>query len=98
MLKREAVKQSNQVKVTFVLPHNPDQPRISVVGDFNNWDPAANPLIKRPNNTRSASLTLDPGQRYNFRYYVADGSWLNDDSADAYVPNEHGTHNGVVIT
>ena len=74
MLKREAVKQSNQVKVTFVLPHNPDQPRISVVGDFNNWNPTANPLIKRPNNTRSASLTLDPGQRYNFRYYLADGS------------------------
>jgi 1,4-alpha-glucan branching enzyme len=98
MLKRETVKQSNQVKVTFVLPHNPDQPRVSVVGDFNNWDPTATPLVKRPNNTRSASVVLEPGQRYRFRYYAADGSWLNDDSADAYEPNEHGTHNCLVIT
>ncbi len=98
MLKREAVKGSNQTKVTFVLPHNPDQPRIYVVGDFNGWDPAATPLVKRPNQTRSASVTVDPGQRYKFRYYVADGSWLNDDSADAYESNEHGSHDCLLIT
>jgi 1,4-alpha-glucan branching enzyme len=98
MLKREAVKQSNQVKVTFVLPHDPNQGHISVVGDFNNWDPAATRMSKRPNNTRSASVTLDPGQRYQFRYYVEDGTWLNDDNADAYEPNEHGTQNCLLIT
>lgn len=98
MLKREVLKQSDQVKVTFVLPHNPDHGRISVVGDFNNWDPSKTVLVKRQNNTRSASVTLDPGQRYRFRYYMADGTWLNDDSADAYEPNEHGSQNCLVIT
>ena len=98
MLKREAVKDSNQIKVTFVIPNNPDQPRISVVGDFNNWDPTATVFVKRQNNTRSVSATVDPGQRYRFRYYVADGSWLNDESADAYEPNEHGSQNCLLVT
>ena len=98
MLKREAVKGTDQVKVTFIIPNDPEQPRISVVGDFNNWDPNANVFVKRQNNTRSVSATLDTGQRYHFRYYAADGTWMNDDSADAYEPNEHGTHNCLLIT
>ncbi len=99
MLKREAVNGSNQVKIIFVIPHDPDQPRISVVGDFNNWDPNATVFVKRQNNTRSVSATVDTGQRYRFRYYVvADDSWINDDSADAYEPNEHGSQDCRLIT
>jgi 1,4-alpha-glucan branching enzyme len=95
MIKREIEKKSGQVKVTFAIPHNPDQARVWVVGDFNNWDPAATPMVKRANNTRSASITLAPG-RYAFRYYTADGEWFNDGDADAYEVNEHGTHNAIV--
>lgn len=99
MLKRESINGTNQVKVTFVIPNDPDQPRISVVGDFNNWDPSANVFVKRQNNTRSVTATVDAGQRYRFRYYVAaDESWLNEDSADAYEPNEFGSHNCLLIT
>ena len=98
MLKREALKGSDQIKVTFVVPHDPAQARISVVGDFNNWDPAANPLVKRANNTRSVSVTVNRGQRFRFRYYSADGQWVNDDNADAYEPNQHGSHDCLLIT
>ena len=98
MLKRDIIKGSNQVRVTFVIPHDPNQPRVSVVGDFNNWDPKATPLIKRNNSMRSATVTLPPGQRYNFRYYSADGQWFNDAEPDAFAPSGHGTQNCVVIT
>jgi hypothetical protein len=98
MLKREAIKGSDQVKVTFVIPNDPVQPRISVVGDFNNWDPNATVFVKRQNNTRSVSATVDTGKRYRFRYYSADGNWMNDDAADAYEPNEHGSQNCILIT
>jgi 1,4-alpha-glucan branching enzyme len=98
MLKREPIKSSDQVKVTFVIPHDPAQPRVSVVGDFNGWDPDANPLVKRANNTRSASVTLAPGKHYAFRYYSANGTWFDEEGADGMTPNEHGSHNCLIIT
>lgn len=96
MIKREVLK-DKKVKVTFVQPHDPAQPRISVVGDFNSWDPNATPLVKRNNNTRSASVTLDGGKRYAFRYYAEDGAWFNDEAADAYEASEHGSPNCILV-
>ena len=98
MLKRELIKGSNQVKVTFVIPHDPTQPKISVVGDFNNWDAGAAPMIKRNNDTRSVSIVLAPGQRYSFRYFSEDGQWFNDEAPDAFEPSQHGSQNCLVIT
>jgi 1,4-alpha-glucan branching enzyme len=68
-------------KVTFALPIDDiDQP-VSVVGDFNSWDPYAHPLKKRSNGTRSVSVEL-PAGAYRFKYLTADGSWLTDPDAD----------------
>lgn len=96
MIKRQALKDGS-VKVTFVLPHDPAQPRISVVGDFNDWDANATPLVKRNNDTRSASVTVEGGKRYSFRYYAEDGAWFNDEEADAYELSEHGSQNAVLV-
>jgi 1,4-alpha-glucan branching enzyme len=98
MIKREQAKDKGQVKVTFVIPHNPEQPRTYVVGDFNDWNMSATPLVKRANNTRSASVTLEPDRRYSFRYYTEDGQWFNDDQADAYEPGAHGSDNCIIMT
>ncbi|MBW7883628.1 MAG: isoamylase early set domain-containing protein [Caldilineaceae bacterium] len=95
MIKRTTDKNDN-IKVTFVLPYNEGQEAVSVVGDFNNWDPAANRLIKRNNGTCSASVVLEPGARYRFRYYSADGTWFNDEAADAYEASEHGPENCIL--
>ena len=98
MLKRKLSKDDKQVKVTFVVPHDPDLPTISVVGDFNDWDPGATPLVRRSNNTRSAAVTLKAGNRYAFRYYTEDDVWFNDDDADAMEYNEFGTENCIIET
>lgn len=98
MIKREASKNGKQVKVTFTIPHDPNQAPISVVGDFNNWDPKATKLVKRSNNTRSASVTLEAGQRHAFRYYAENGEWMNEEAADAFEDNEHGSQNCILYT
>lgn len=92
MIKRENTK-DGKVKVTFVLPYEEGQPTVSVVGDFNNWDPTATKLIKRRNGTCSISVTFDAGTTQRFRYYSADGVWMNDSEADGYEANEHGSEN-----
>jgi len=97
MIKRQNSKSNDQVKLTFVQPYEENKPRIFVAGDFNEWTPAATPLIKRSNGTVSASITVDAGQRVCFRYFTEDGTWFNDEAADHYEPGEFGEDNSVVV-
>ena len=96
MLKRQNLKKEKKVKITFVVPA--DSPAAYVAGDFNQWDTEALPLRKRSNGTCSASVELNPGAKYAFRYVSNNGDWMNEENADGYEPNEHGTENCVVMT
>jgi 1,4-alpha-glucan branching enzyme len=98
MIKKEQKKGTKEVKVTFALPQEDVDGKVSVVGDFNEWDPKATKLVKRSNGTLSASVKLDSGGQYAFRYFFEDGSWQNDDDADEVVLNPFGTRNSVVLT
>lgn len=73
-----------------------DGQQVSIVGDFNDWDPAATPMHKTPGGPYSAAVTLRRGRRYMFRYRIAAGEWLEDADADAYEPNEFGGKNCVI--
>ena len=95
---KKAADKNDKVKVSFVMPYSEGQPAMSVVGDFNDWQPGATKMIKRNNGTCSVSITLDPDQRYLFRYYTEDGAWVNDEAADAYEASEHGSDNCVLLT
>lgn len=98
MIKQEIVEESGQVKVTFVQPHDPNQCRIYVAGDFNDWNPTAHQLVKRINGTRSVSLVLESNKRYAFRYCTEDGQWFNDEAAHGYEPNSYGGENSLLNT
>jgi 1,4-alpha-glucan branching enzyme len=71
------------VRVTFALPASEPPGAVSVVGDFNNWDPFAHPLRKRSNGTRSTVITVTPGSTLRFRYLAEGGMWFDDDTAHA---------------
>ena len=73
----------DSVKVTFVLSTVDWGEPVSVVGDFNGWDPLAMPLRKRSNGTRSASIELPSGESYQFRYLAEGGIWFGDPEADS---------------
>ncbi|MEW5988586.1 MAG: isoamylase early set domain-containing protein [Chloroflexota bacterium] len=98
MIRKQALKDSDQVKVTFVLPGDHEHGHSSVVGTFNDWDPMANPLKKRSNGTVSASVTLPAGQRHLFRYLCDGDNWCNDEAADGYEWSEYGSENCVLLT
>lgn len=95
------IKKTNEkdgkVRANFVLPYAEGQAAVSVVGDFNGWDPAANKLVRRKNGTCSTSVVLEPGARYRFRYVGADGVWFNDTEADAYEIGTHGSEDCVLV-
>ncbi len=81
MIKR-STGSTDSVKVTFVLGADECGQPVSVVGDFNAWDPLATPLRKRSNGTRSASLELPVGGSYRFKYLAEGGTWFCDADAD----------------
>ena len=79
------------VRVTFALPHDTPAGAVSVVGDFNSWDPFAPPLRRRKNGTRSATVTIPAGHTVHFRYLAEGGIWFDDETA----PHKD-THGGYI--
>jgi 1,4-alpha-glucan branching enzyme len=98
VIKQTPVKGSRKVKVSFALPKESVNGKVSVVGDFNDWDPLVHPLRPRSNGTRSVTVTLPTSQRFAFRYLDENGNWLDDDAAHEYVDNGIGGVNSVVHT
>ena len=76
----------------------PNAERVSVVGDFNDWDPDACRLEELEDGALGATLALPAGARYEFRYRDGRGRWFNDEAADDYVDNRRGETNGVFFT
>lgn len=82
MIKVAKPTSSGTVRVTFVLPAAEPAGAVSVVGDFNDWNPYAHPLRKRANGVRSAVVTLPAGATLRFRYLAEGGVWFDDDTAE----------------
>lgn len=70
---------------------------VTVVGDFNDWDPRSTPL--HPSRTRAGLWTVDvplaPG-RHEYAFLVDGTRWLNDPTAAREAADEFGTPNSVL--
>ena len=91
LIKRAKLGRDGTVRVTFALPADRPGGAVSVVGDFNNWDPFAHPLRKRTNGTRSAAVTVQTGSTLRFRYLAEGGMWFDDDTVAV-----HDSHGGAI--
>ena len=70
--------------------------RVTLVGDFNGWDPAANPL--RPAGAAGvwmANVALPPG-RYHYTYMVDGAHWLTDPAAPRATSDDYGPPSSVL--
>ncbi len=83
-------------KVTFEVPAQVGANQVQVCGEFNDWSTTATPLTLRKDGSFAATVTLEAGQRYRFRYLLDDSRWENDWAADDYVANEFGGEDSVV--
>ena len=99
MLKKQYSKSKPVCKVTFSLPVEAVEggAEVRVVGDFNdwNWEQGFTMTVKKGEYTASADLAT--GRDYEFRYLVDNERWVNDWSADGYLPSPYfGTDNSVL--
>ncbi|MER5623933.1 isoamylase early set domain-containing protein [Streptosporangium sp. NPDC002544] len=88
MIKRGKPTKNGQVKLTFTIAEGPARGGVSLVGDFNGWDPYAHPMQRKENGTYQVSLTVPARQPIRFRYLADGGVWFDDADADHH--DEHG--------
>lgn len=86
-------------KVTFKLPKeiSSNANEVYLAGDFNRWDMNKTPMKKSKSGEFSASLELEKGKEYQFKYVVDGSKWVNEKEADKYVINEFQEENSVVV-
>ena len=83
MIKTSRPGRDGTVRVTFALPIDEPGGPVSVVGNFNDWNPYIHPMRKRANQTRSAAVTVRAGSTLHFRYLAEGGVWFDDETVDA---------------
>ena len=98
-LEKKYLKSKPVCKVKFVAPEAlaKEAKKIYLAGDFNDWKFEKTLLRKQKNGSFSATLDLNPGIEYQYRYVLDGERWENDYDADKYVPNAVGVENSVVV-
>ena len=96
-MKKTYAKTGKSCRVTFSLPAEANAKSATLCGDFNDWDKEKHVLKRRKDGSFSATISLDQGAEYRFRYWVDGERWENDWAADKYLPNEFGSEDSVVV-
>ena len=84
-----------QIEVTFQIPKDTAEHAV-VVGEFNDWSPDATAMV-RTRTGLEATLVLQTGRSYRFRYLLDGANWVNDWEADRYADNEYGGSDSVLV-
>lgn len=89
-----ATSKTKKGRVSFKL-EAPDAQKVSLMGDFNNWNPKTHVMKKDKKGMWSKTILIAPG-RYEYKFFV-DGEWWNDPHNDQTVLNTFGSINNVLI-
>ena len=89
---RRHSRHSRCVYLEFVHPH---ARHVAVAGSFNDWRPAATPMVPMGRGWWVKGLVLPPG-RYEYRLLV-DGQWMPDPNAAEAAPTPDGKVNSVLV-
>jgi hypothetical protein len=85
-----------KANVTFTVDPQVGAQTAAVCGEWNDWSADADVMHRDADGGFSATVNLDSGRAYRFRYLLDGHRWDNDWSADAYQPNGFGGDDSVV--
>ena len=87
-IKKKFLKSKPICKCTFSLPKDaaPDAEKVTLVGEFNDWETDTHVLKKLKSGEFKIDLDLATGRKYEYRYLIDGAVWENDWQADEYVP------------
>lgn len=89
------VKQGRQVNGDVLVVHfelaAPDARQVSLVGDFNDWDPSAQPMIDEDGDgVWHVRVSLKRGVHYTYNFLVNGKEWISDPAATDVVADPFG--------
>ena len=98
--KKQFLKSRPTCKVTFALPKeaSAEARNVHLVGDFNGWNLGATPLKRRKDGTFATVVELQTGRDYQYRYVLDECTWVNDPSAERYLPTPFGDAENCVVS
>jgi 1,4-alpha-glucan branching enzyme len=97
MIHKSTSPRGKSAKVTFELPADVAQKSVAIVGDFNEWNEKKDQMkLDAKKGVWSKTLSLKPGATYEFRYFIDEQQWRNDEQADRYESNPFFTENSVI--
>ena len=72
MIKKQFLKTKPEANVTFNLPKEAASgaAKVALVGDFNDWDTTATEMKKLKTGAFKATIKLETGKEYQFRYLI----------------------------
>lgn len=89
----QTVGREHAMQFVLAAPH---ASRVSLVGSFNDWDPAATPLRRTPDGMWAAVVSLEPG--LHIYAFVVDGTdWVPDPTAPRAPDDDFGKSSSVAI-
>jgi 1,4-alpha-glucan branching enzyme len=99
-IRKQFLKRKPVCKVTFKIPEHVGngETMAHVVGEFNGWSTSATPMKLHKSGAFSATLELEKGRSYQFRYLLGQAHWENDPDADDYLPSPYGDSQNSVIS
>jgi 1,4-alpha-glucan branching enzyme len=89
--------EAGPVDVTFNLPADVHAGTVALCGEFNDWSADDARLERGSDGSWQATVALEQGHSYRYRYLLDGQRWENDKNADGHVPNPLGTTDSVVV-
>ena len=99
-IKKQYLKTKPLCKVTFKVEKElaGGAGKLNIVGDFNQWNEIADEMKALKDGSFTATLDLETGHEYQFRYLADGNNWINEPEADKFVPSGFGdAENAVVV-
>jgi len=96
MLKKKFFKTKDECEVTFEYDSG-EAEKVALVSEVNDWQPV-DMTKRRKDGIFYAKVRLPKDSQYQYRYLVNNQTWVSDQNADGFVPNEFGEQNSIVST
>jgi 1,4-alpha-glucan branching enzyme len=99
-IKKQYYKTKPYCKVTFRLSKKEagNAGKVSIAGDFNDWKSERTPMKALKSGDFTATVQLEKGREYQYRFVLDNQKWVTDESADKQIYCDFASaHNAVVV-